>query len=141
MCLILVIRVEANARPLLETLARSLAPSTLRLDVDPPPRLFWMTSTHVQAAVSETGGCACSLLADDADWDAEYWSMRPEVLEPLAQTLAAVAMSELGELTVEALWTGEQSAVEQQISPEELVTLARTGRLACKTRYLVRDEP
>lgn len=141
MCLILMVRAKASARPLLEAAARSLTPPALRLDVSRAPRWPWVRPTHVQAAVSETGGCACSLLADDAEWDAEFWSIRPENLEPLVRTLAAVATSELDEFTVEALWIGEQAAVERRISFEELLVLVRVGRLGTRTRYVVRDTP
>jgi hypothetical protein len=141
MCLIVTVRAEANVRPLLESVTRSLPPSALRLDVDHTPCWPWAEPTHVQAVISETGGCACSLLADDADWDAEVWSMRPEVLAPLAQTLAGVGASELDEFTVEALWTGEQPEAERWVSLQETVSLARTGQLGTKTRYHVRDEP
>jgi len=90
MCLTLIVQAPKAARPSLEAVARSLPPGAPPLHVAVTRQWPWSRTALVQGSISEEGGCACSLLADDANWAAPFWSMRPEVLEPLAQTLEAV---------------------------------------------------
>jgi hypothetical protein len=87
--------------------------------------------------VSEQGGCACSLLAEEADWDAESWAMRAEVLEPLARALLALAQGGPDGMTIEALWVGEKPSMEQKVTAQELAALARASRLGTHTRYVL----
>lgn len=138
MCLTLTIRAPVAARPQLEEAARSLPASALHLDVEHARRWAWAKPNDIRATISESGGCACSLLADDADWEAPFWSMRPEVLAPLARTLEVVAASDLGEFSIEALWTGEEAEDEQQLCVPELLAHIHAGQLGTKTRYRVR---
>jgi hypothetical protein len=87
--------------------------------------------------VSEAGGCACSFLSDEADWDAEVWSMRPEILDRLARTLELLAASEAEGLAIEALWTGTTAQQTVRVSLAELGPLVRSSRLGTRTRYEV----
>jgi len=36
---------------------------------------------------SRDGGCSCSMMADNADWNAPEWALEPETLEGLASAL------------------------------------------------------
>jgi hypothetical protein len=72
---------------------------------------------------------ACSLLGDDADWDAETWAMRPETLERLARTLAILSTRRPKSLFVAALWVGNVARETVSVTPEELVQLARSSNL------------
>jgi hypothetical protein len=137
MCLILTVQAPETARPALEAAARSLPPGALRLHVESISRRPWGRTTIVQGSICEEGGCACSLLTDDADWDAPFWSMRPEALDPLAQTLEAVGAAAPEGFTVAALWAGDAPSQEQYVSLEGLIALARAGRLGTRTRYRV----
>ncbi len=66
--------------------------------------------------------------------------MRPEILEPLARTLLAVAESAPNGMVVEALWQGEKATRQQSVTPSELAALARNSKLGTHTRYtLSRD--
>ena len=98
------------------------------------PGLFTQSET-VTALVGEDGTCACSLLADDAEWDAPTWQMRPEVLPKLAVTLACVADHAPDGFILDVLWAGERVKEEALMSPDELCALARSGQLAQRTRY------
>ncbi len=100
------------------------------------PRLFNRSAT-VTALVGEDGTCACSLLADDAEWDAPTWRMRPEVLPRLKATLACVTEHAPEGFTLDVLWAGERVSEEVRVSPDELCALARSGQLAQRTRYRV----
>ena len=93
------------------------------------------------ATISEKGGCACSLLSDDADWDADFWAMRPEILEQLARTLQIVVDEDSRRLTVEVLWVGETPRQTARVTAAELVALTRSSRLGTKTsNELITDD-
>jgi hypothetical protein len=94
----------------------------------------------VRARVSEEGGCACSLLSDDADWNAETWAMRPQVLERLAQTLEILSLRGPKELLFEALWVGDAVQEIVQVTPTQLGQLARSSKLGTHTRYAISHE-
>jgi len=79
--------------------------------------------------ISEEGGCACSLLSDQADWHADAWPMRPEILESLARTLEILAETGPTNLSVEALWLGEVPLKTVRVTTAELAELARTSGL------------
>src|SRR5438105_1009161 len=137
MCLVLAVQAPETARPCLEAAARSLPPAALQMDVKPVPRGPRGMEMSVQGTIYERDGCACSLLTDDADWDAPFWSMRPEVLEPLARTLEAVGAAVPEGLMVAALWDGDVPGQEQVLSLHELAAIARAGRLGTRTRYRI----
>jgi hypothetical protein len=89
----------------------------------------------LRAFISDGSGCACSLLTDDADWDAEVWAMRPEVLDPLAVTIERLIDAAPEGLIVEALWIGDVPERTITVIAAELGELARTSRLGTHTRY------
>jgi hypothetical protein len=140
MCLILTIQALETTRSALEEAARLMPPAALRLHLEPISRRPWGRTTIVEGSICKEGGCACSLLADDADWAAPFWSMRPGVLEPLAQTLEAVGAAMEEEFTVAARWVGDSPPHEQVVSLAELVAVARAGQLGTRTRYRVPPE-
>jgi len=138
MCLLLVIDAPASARPQLEDVGRSLSAGGLQLHVQHPSRWSWGRSERVRAMVSESGNCACSLLTDAADWEAEYWSLRSDVLPSLAEVLEAISEHGVEEFTIEARWSGDSVGREQQVSTPEMLARIREGRLGTRTRYTVR---
>ena len=88
MCLVLEIVSPAGTRAGLESAAIEAASAGgLRVDVNHPSKWPWAKDQPVRATISEEGGCACSLLSDAAEWNAESWAMRPAVLERLGVTL------------------------------------------------------
>jgi hypothetical protein len=137
MCLFFTVRVAPEASPILRNFAKGRASSShLRLTVRPAGRWPWMRSPHVEAIISEEVGCSCSLLTDDADWNAEHWSMRADVLERLVAILRAVHEAGVKEFTAGALWVGD-SGVEEQVSFADLLHLVATQRLGTKVMYRV----
>ena len=72
-----------------------------------------------------------------ADWDAEAWSMRPEVLDRLAATLEVLARLGPRGLFVEALWVGETARETVSVTPRKLAEIAKSGKLGTHTRYAV----
>jgi len=135
MCLILTVAAPAGERESLEDAARKAAAVGLRVEMEHPPRWPWARQTPARAVISEGGGCACSLLSDQADWDADTWAMRPEILEQLARTLQILGEDGPPNLSVQALWVGETPGETVRVTTATLVTLARSSRLGTRTRY------
>jgi hypothetical protein len=51
---------------------------------------------------SREGGCSCSLMSDDADWNRPVWDFEPEILEPLAKALQTLG-EESGGFSLQAI--------------------------------------
>jgi hypothetical protein len=135
MCLMLTLVTPGGDRESLEVAARKAAAAGLRVDMEHPPRWPWARQTPARAVISEEGGCACSLLSDQADWNADTWAMRPEILEQLARTLQILVEEGPPNLSVHALWVGEPLGETVRVTTATLVTLARSSALGTRTRY------
>lgn len=131
----LTVTAASAERDELDSAVRKAAAAGLRLELEHLSRWRWARERPARVVVSETGGCACSLLSDDADWGADTWAMRPEFLEPLARTLEFLAEAGPDTLAVEALWIGEAPRETVRVTSEELVALARSSGLGTRTRY------
>ena len=106
----------------------------LQVDVT-PKRLFGPKTPYL--FVTEGGGCACSLLRDDADWEAPTWAMEAHLLRRLAATITALGQSADAPLVFEALWLGDEAEETVELGLEELASLAAASRLGTRTRYVV----
>ena len=87
--------------------------------------------------LSEMGGCACSLLADDAAWDADVWAMEDDAALRLARTLQELGRSLEGTVVVEALWDGDGPEELIEVSWSELVSLASRSLLGTAASYSI----
>jgi hypothetical protein len=138
MCLVVTVRAPATGRAALAAAAAALPSDSLHVELAPAPdhapRWPWARAREAEAVISEAGGCACSLLAEDADWNAESWAMRPEVREALARTLEKISSSVPDGTIVEALWVGDRSTHERVVTPTELARIARANALGTRTR-------
>lgn len=121
----------------LELSVASMGTGTLRVEVKHRQRWPRVRQEEAYAYISEQGGCACSLLADDADWDAAVWSMRPEVLESLRRTLVHLGSALSGGFVLQALWQGESSKEEFTVTAGEIADIAGNGNLGTHARYRV----
>ena len=137
MCLIITVEVPSAARETLERAARAASTDKLRVNMDHMPRWPWAQRDVARASISEDGMCACSLLTDEADWNAESWAMRPEVLEPLARTLETLVSQGPARLAVQTLWAGDGPATERPVTAHDLAATAREGRLGTRIRYVI----
>lgn len=137
MCLTLHIEAPAEARGVLERLAGSRTTDGLLLRVEPPSRWPWAKQGPVRAWIFEAGGCACSMLTDNAHWHDPNWDMRPEVLELLARTLEAVGKALQQGFRFLPLWAGDKATEEHMVSVREIAALAREGRLGTRICYHV----
>jgi hypothetical protein len=77
------------------------------------------------------------LLADDADWDAPTWSMRPEELPRLAATLKTLCDALPQGYEFVASWVGEPLKRCAEVSCDELLDLARTSSFNGHTIYAI----
>ena len=82
-------------------------------------------------------GCACSLLADDADWNAPAWSFRPDVLPKLANVVRALLSRARGQVVLEALWIGNDADRTERVTTRQLLATIDAGSLGTKTRYVI----
>ena len=135
MCLLLTIRLSEQDATRAPEIA-SAATAAGELEVSSCRRLLRRRSRDLN--ISEPAqGCGCSLLADDADWDAPAWSMRPEVLPKLGATLASVRQHTSDGFTFQALWVGETAFHDKRVSPEEMRTIVASGEIGTDSRYLI----
>jgi hypothetical protein len=140
MCLLLEAVAPISERSTLDAAAIDARVGGLRVDLCHASRWGWAQTEVVRATISEDGGCACSLLSDEADWNAERWSMRPDVLERLASTLEVLARRGPRGLFIEALWSGETARETISVAPLQLAHLARHSGLGTHTRYIVVED-
>jgi hypothetical protein len=82
-------------------------------------------------------GDACSLLADDADWDAPTWSLLPSILQPLAITIRKLYELAPNDFSITAVFGGDIATETISISINELLEIVSAGKLGNKVRYNV----
>jgi hypothetical protein len=136
-CLMIWAEAPESERQSFEAAAPAASSVGLCVSVDHASRWPWARERPARASISEDATCACSLLSDDADWNAESWAMRPEAREALARTIEVPTRQGPSHLTIQAIWIGDISQEEVSVNPKELVALAAAGRLGTRTRYLV----
>lgn len=113
-----------------------------QLDIrfDGTASLFGRGDPRLSISEAGGGGCACSMLTEQADWNAPAWDVRPELLQPLANTLAFISERAPAGFVLEALWAGDNPEKSVEISIDDLLDLVRENRMGTKTRYIVRPE-
>jgi hypothetical protein len=79
------------------------------------------------------------MLAEDADWDAETWSMKSTLLPRLEATVRCLSQHLPAGFTFFAGWIGDDENTAY-VTTDELVDLAARGNLATHTRYVVRHQ-
>ena len=86
--------------------------------------------------VSVDGGCSCSLMSDDADWNSPIWALDPEILEGLARALRLLG-AEAGGFSFQALWIGDKPETRSHLQLRELVAEVLNNRVRNKHVYIV----
>ncbi|MFN2587640.1 MAG: hypothetical protein ABR613_05950 [Actinomycetota bacterium] len=79
------------------------------------------------------------LLADDADWDAPTWSMRPEELPRLEATLKTLCDALPQGFEFVASWVSEPLDRRVEVSCDELLQLAQASSFNGNTLYVVKS--
>jgi len=134
-CLLLTVRLseqDATRAPEIAAMATAAA----GLPVSSRRTFFRRRSPELNIA-EKPRHCACSLLANDADWDAPTWSMRPEILPRLAVSLAAIRQQTKDGFAFDALWGGDGAFYDKQVSPDEIRAIVEHGQISTESRYLV----
>mgnify|MGYP007022262598 CR=1 FL=1 len=94
--------------------------------------------SNPRLSISELGeGCACSMLTDEADWNAPEWDIRPELLPHIANALAFICEQAPNGVVLEALWAGDKLDATIELSLEELTIIVMANRLSTKAKYIV----
>ena len=85
---------------------------------------------------SRDGGCSCSLLADDADWNGSEWALEPSILTGLAAAIQLI-YDEAGGFTLQALWIGDEPKTRQRVALRDVLKDVRENRVKNKFVYVV----
>ncbi len=135
MCLVLSIKLSEKDALLAEQIAVA---STFSEGLEVQAKQRWLRRrTPFLSIFEHSQGCACSLLTDDADWDAPAWDMHELALPKLASTLRKLRDSCSQGFVFEAMWIGDAPAEERRVTIDELVEIIREGKVGTKTKYHV----
>ncbi len=137
MCLQIEIEIPAHDRGEVERTARAIE-STIPLEF--ALASFSKKSRRARLTISEPDqGCACSLLADDASWEDQFWRLRPEALRWLSEAVRSILQQKRGEIGFSAAWLGpdRHNLQEQPIAAGDLVRTISQGEISPRKRYLV----
>jgi hypothetical protein len=138
MCLTISLELPMMARQEAERLA-SQRSSSEKLEIHFEGTASFFGRGNPLLSISEAGeGCACSMLTDEADWNAPAWDIQSTLLLPLADSLAYISERAANGLILEALWAGDKPEKNLELSPDELLSIVRENRVGTKTRYIVR---
>src|SRR5688572_12017734 len=86
--------------------------------------------------ISVDGGCSCSLMSDNADWNAPVWALEPQVLDGLARVLRLLA-EEAGGFAFQALWIGDEPMTRSRSPLTEVLSDVQQNQVRNKHVYLV----
>jgi hypothetical protein len=90
--------------------------------------------------ISETGeGCACSMLTDDADWNAEFWDLQSALLPHTANLLSLLNERVPNGFIFEALWADDRPTETLTVSFDELRNLVLKNQIKTKAKYVVEN--
>ena len=110
-----------------------------------PQRLAELSGLHVVKAnrpvkgalhFSRDGGCSCSLMADNADWNKPTWSLQPQVLPGIAAALEVLA-TEADGFSLRATWIGDVPQTTALHKLKEVLDDVRNNRVKNRHVYLV----
>jgi hypothetical protein len=99
-------------------------------------RLFGRTPRYLFIA-SGVGNCACDLLTDNADWDAETWDIIPSYLPHISSVISNLYQHLSEGFLFEALWAGDSPTVRKEVSIAEMVQIIQNNKIETKTTYQV----
>ena len=138
MCLTISLELPMMPKQEAERLATQRS-STDKLEIHFEGTASFFGRGNPRLSIYEAGeGCACSMLTDDADWNAPAWDIQPKLLLPLANSLAYISERAVNGFILEALWAGDKPEKNLELSPAELLSVVRENRVGTKTRYIVK---
>jgi len=107
------------------------------LEVHPQKRRFRKRSSILFLS-EHSEGCGCSLLTDNASWNALTWDMIPSALPKLAVTLQRLCEGCSEEFTFNASWVGEKLVEENYLTADAMLEIVRQSRIGTKTKYHIK---
>jgi hypothetical protein len=138
MCLLISIEARPDQRERLLAAAELASQNGLRIDVQHASKWSWARERPVLATLTEDGGCSCSLLADDADWNAATWALRPDAVAAVVATLRILLEHGPATLRISALWAGESVECVEAVDRDEFLARILGAGLGTRTAYLVK---
>jgi len=112
---------------------------TAKLDIRFNGTTSFFGRGNPRLSISDVGeGCACSMLTDEADWNALTWDIQPELLGNLALTLLFISERAPNGYIFEALWAGDKPEKNLEVSLNELLDIVQKNQIGTKARYIVR---
>jgi hypothetical protein len=85
---------------------------------------------------SRGGGCACSLLSDNADWNNPTWDLDPQVLDGLAKAVTLLGERVSG-FVFQAIWMGDEPETTDRVRLEQLLRDIRANAVRNKHVYRI----
>lgn len=86
-------------------------------------------------SLSQETGCACSMLAEGADWDAPAWDLRPDGLRALEAAVDLIASRSPRGCRFRAYWLGEEPQQTLRVPVEHLTADIRANQVRNKVTY------
>ena len=112
--------------------------NSINLDFHCDGTVSFLDRGNPRLSISEKGeGCACSMLTDEANWNAPTWDLRNEVLPDLALALLFISELASNSFNFEARWAGEKPGKNLEVSLSELLEIVQQNRIGTKVRYIV----
>lgn len=94
----------------------------------------WPTAGFMHLSVD--GGCSCSLMTDNADWNSPTWEFQPSVLEGIAAALRLLAKDAEG-FTFQALWIGDEIESRQRVPLRDVIDDVLENKIKNKHLYII----
>ena len=138
MCLTISVELPGIAKKEAELLAGQQLPSkNLEIQFKGTASMFGRGNPLI--SIAEAGqGCACSMLTDNADWNASTWEFQSALLPLLGSTVAFISERAPNGFIIEAIWAGDKPKKLLEVSLDELHYIVRRNSIATKARYIVR---
>lgn len=110
------------------------------LEINADRRLFSPKMAN-KLFIAELGqGCGCSLLTEEADWNAATWEMELDKIAGLPELLRKIYKQSTQRITFQALWGGDFPSEEISTSLDELEIIILEGRISTTARYIIEKE-
>jgi hypothetical protein len=77
------------------------------------------------------------MMLESADWSADTWDLRPELLPALARAISVLASHQIEGFTFEAMWAGDQAKAEQQVTLKELLQDIEANKIKNKVIFVL----
>jgi hypothetical protein len=136
MCLTISVEFRGIGRKEAESIVAQTLSNKLELQLQEPVSLFGPRTPFF--SLSEVGeGCACSMLTDNADWNAPTWEFQSTLLEDLASSLEMLCKQAPNGLVLEALWAGDKAKEILEVSCTQLLDIIRSNSISTGAKYFI----